>query len=117
MNKNQKLCLLIGFCVLSIPLFVKPVGNVNNAAGITSGMWKVESHPEQQSRAPKAGYLGDAGAVAGQEKPVNFVNAAQAQIGTTISYNPAYRILKYPDGDVPIESGVRTSLYAPYDPA
>jgi len=32
--------------------------------------------------------------------------AARAQIGKTVSYDPAYRPLAYPNGDVPIETGV-----------
>jgi uncharacterized protein YijF (DUF1287 family) len=36
--------------------------------------------------------------------------AAQAQIGVTRSYDPAYRKLKYPGGDVPIERGVCTDV-------
>jgi uncharacterized protein YijF (DUF1287 family) len=36
--------------------------------------------------------------------------AAQAQIGVTRSYDPAYRRLQYPGGDVPIERGVCTDV-------
>ena len=32
--------------------------------------------------------------------------AAHAQIGKTLSYDPAYTVLAYPGGDVPIERGV-----------
>ena len=32
--------------------------------------------------------------------------AARAQIGKTVSYDPAYRTLDYPNGDVPMETGV-----------
>lgn len=38
--------------------------------------------------------------------PDDFVKAARAQIGKTIRYDPAYRVLSYPNGDVPIASGV-----------
>ena len=43
------------------------------------------------------------------ERPVEiakFVEAAQAQIGKTLTYDPAYTSLAYPGGDVPIERGV-----------
>ena len=35
-----------------------------------------------------------------------FVASAEAQIGKTLSYDPAYTTLEYPGGDVPIEQGV-----------
>lgn len=38
--------------------------------------------------------------------PSGFVKAARAQIGQTVRYDPAYRVLSYPNGDVPIISGV-----------
>jgi uncharacterized protein YijF (DUF1287 family) len=36
--------------------------------------------------------------------------AAQAQIGVTVRYDPAYRKLAYPGGDVPTERGVCTDV-------
>lgn len=35
-----------------------------------------------------------------------IARAAKAQVGKTVSYDPAYRALAYPNGDVPIETGV-----------
>lgn len=35
-----------------------------------------------------------------------LVAAARAQVGVTVGYDPAYRRLAYPDGDVPLETGV-----------
>ena len=35
-----------------------------------------------------------------------LVDAATAQVGKTLTYDPAYVSLKYPNGDVPIEKGV-----------
>ena len=35
-----------------------------------------------------------------------FLAAAHAQIGKTLAYDPAYTVLAYPGGDVPIERGV-----------
>jgi uncharacterized protein YijF (DUF1287 family) len=43
-------------------------------------------------------------------QPTNVVTAARAQIGKTVRYDPAYRKLDYPKGDVPIESGVCTDV-------
>ncbi len=40
----------------------------------------------------------------------NLVTAARSQIGKTVRYDPAYRKLDYPKGDVPIESGVCTDV-------
>jgi uncharacterized protein YijF (DUF1287 family) len=37
---------------------------------------------------------------------VGIVRAARAQIGKTVKYDPAYRALAYPNGDLPIEVGV-----------
>jgi uncharacterized protein YijF (DUF1287 family) len=42
--------------------------------------------------------------------PVQIARAARGQIGKTLRYDPAYRALKYPDGDVPIEAGVCTDV-------
>ncbi len=39
-----------------------------------------------------------------------IVEAARKQIGVTVSYDPAYTALKYPDGDVPKERGVCTDV-------
>ena len=43
------------------------------------------------------------------ERPVEiekFLAAAEAQIGTTLIYDPSYTSLTYPGGDVPLERGV-----------
>lgn len=37
---------------------------------------------------------------------IRIARAAQDQVGLTLSYDPAYRRLDYPGGDVPIETGV-----------
>jgi len=39
-----------------------------------------------------------------------FVEAARAQIGKTILYDPSYRVLAYPNGDLPIDRGVCTDV-------
>ena len=39
-------------------------------------------------------------------KPELIVTAARAQIGKTVSYDPSYKKLDYPNGDVPSETGV-----------
>jgi len=38
------------------------------------------------------------------------VEAARQQIGVTLTYDPAYTALKYPNGDVPREKGVCTDV-------
>jgi uncharacterized protein YijF (DUF1287 family) len=38
--------------------------------------------------------------------PASIVRAARGQIGKTIRYDPSYRVLDYPNGDVPMEVGV-----------
>ena len=40
----------------------------------------------------------------------NIVTAARSQVGKTVRYAPAYRTLDYPNGDLPIESGVCTDV-------
>ena len=42
--------------------------------------------------------------------PVRLVDAAATQIGATTGYDPAYIRIAYPNGDVPIESGVCTDV-------
>lgn len=39
-----------------------------------------------------------------------WVAAARAQIGVTVRYDPAYRVLAYPGGDVPADRGVCTDV-------
>ena len=92
MTKNRRLSLLIGFFLITAPLLIKSAGN-----------YKQSGHTSPET---SAGLL----KVAGQNVIDNFVNAARAQIGTTVSYDPTYRTLKYPNGDVPIESGVCTDV-------
>jgi uncharacterized protein YijF (DUF1287 family) len=40
----------------------------------------------------------------------DLVTAARAQVGVTIHYDPAYRTLAYPGGDVPADRGVCTDV-------
>jgi len=40
----------------------------------------------------------------------NLVDAARAQIGVTIRYDPSYQAIDYPNGDVPIDGGVCTDV-------
>ena len=42
--------------------------------------------------------------------PEQLIEAARAQIGVTVSYDPAYRGLDYPMGDVPRSTGVCTDV-------
>lgn len=42
--------------------------------------------------------------------PADIAAAARMQIGKTVRYDPSYRVLDYPDGDVPIEMGVCTDV-------
>lgn len=42
--------------------------------------------------------------------PRTLVEAARGQIGRTVRYDPAYRALAYPGGDVPEEAGVCTDV-------
>lgn len=39
-----------------------------------------------------------------------LVTAARGQVGVTLSYDPAYRRLSYPNGDVPLNTGVCTDV-------
>ncbi len=39
-----------------------------------------------------------------------LVEKARSQIGVTLSYDPEYRTMPYPGGDVPIETGVCTDV-------
>lgn len=42
--------------------------------------------------------------------PTMIVQAAREQIGKTLRYDPSYRSLDYPNGDVPMEGGVCTDV-------
>ena len=39
-----------------------------------------------------------------------FIDAARAQVGVTLGYNPEYVVLKYPNGDIPKTKGVCTDV-------
>ena len=39
-----------------------------------------------------------------------FIQSAQNQIGKTVSYNPAYKTIKYPMGHIPLSKGVCTDV-------
>lgn len=52
-----------------------------------------------------AALLGGRGTAA-EFRPDRLVGAARRQVGVTISYDPAYRRLAYPGGDVPVDTGV-----------
>ena len=39
-----------------------------------------------------------------------FIAAARAQVGVTVSYNGAYQRIPYPNGDVPMHTGVCTDV-------
>ena len=39
-----------------------------------------------------------------------FIKSAQVQVGKTLTYNPEYRTIKYPMGDIPISKGVCTDV-------
>jgi hypothetical protein len=47
---------------------------------------------------------------ADDEIGMRLVNAARIQIGKTVTYDPAYRVLEYPNGDVPPDRGVCTDV-------
>ena len=49
-------------------------------------------------------------AVLGGTNNVDIVAAARKQVGVTVGYDPAYRRLAYPNGDVPRSSGVCTDV-------
>lgn len=49
--------------------------------------------------------------LAAKPNPVQkLIAAAESQIGVTVSYDPAYVKLSYPNGDVPMERGVCTDV-------
>jgi uncharacterized protein YijF (DUF1287 family) len=53
------------------------------------------------------GTMASAGIHAGN---ADIVAAARVQVGVTVLYDPAYRSLKYPGGDVPADRGVCTDV-------
>jgi uncharacterized protein len=47
---------------------------------------------------------------AGTTDNSDLVAAARSQVGVTVLYDPAYRVLPYPNGDLPPERGVCTDV-------
>ncbi|MBX3747051.1 MAG: DUF1287 domain-containing protein [Verrucomicrobiae bacterium] len=45
-----------------------------------------------------------------ESSPAGIVRAARGQIGKTVKYDPAYRTLAYPNGDLAMEVGVCTDV-------
>jgi uncharacterized protein YijF (DUF1287 family) len=50
------------------------------------------------------------GMIAVAAPPPEFIEAARSQIGVTRRYDPAYTVIAYPGGDVPIDRGVCTDV-------
>ncbi len=48
--------------------------------------------------------------VAETENNLQIVQAARQQVGQTLSYDPSYSKLDYPNGDVPVDRGVCTDV-------
>lgn len=53
---------------------------------------------------------GTAASPRGRIDPAQTVAAARRQIGVTLGYDPEYRVLPYPGGDVPTSTGVCTDV-------
>ena len=49
-------------------------------------------------------------AAAGAAGNADILAAARSQVGITVHYDPAYRSLEYPNGDVPADRGVCTDV-------
>lgn len=62
------------------------------------------------SPAPGTGADADHASASPQSHSPPLVTAARAQIGVTTRYDPAYRVLSYPGGDVPLDRGVCTDV-------
>jgi uncharacterized protein YijF (DUF1287 family) len=45
-----------------------------------------------------------------QPAPSRVIEGARRQVGKTLSYDPAYRRIAYPNGDVPLATGVCTDV-------
>lgn len=43
-------------------------------------------------------------------EPAELVSGAREQVGVTLAYDPAYRRIAYPGGDVPMDTGVCTDV-------
>jgi uncharacterized protein len=54
--------------------------------------------------------LADAKRLAAEPWAEKLITAAEAQVGVTMSYDPAYRRLSFPGGDVPRAAGVCTDV-------
>ncbi len=54
--------------------------------------------------------LADARRISAEPWADRLIAAAKAQIGVTLSYDPAYRRIKFPGGDLPRASGVCTDV-------
>ncbi|NKQ41546.1 MAG: DUF1287 domain-containing protein [Sulfurovum sp.] len=50
------------------------------------------------------------GSILDAENIDRFIGASQAQVGKTMTYNPEYVKLKFPNGDIPISKGVCTDV-------
>jgi uncharacterized protein len=66
--------------------------------------------PHRMLMALLAAFLFSATLTHAQWKPETLIASARAQIGVTVSYDAAYRVLDYPGGDVPKETGVCTDV-------
>ena len=59
---------------------------------------------------PHKPVLAQTSLIAAQPWAAKLIAAAETQIGVTLSYDPAYRRIAFPDGDVPRAAGVCTDV-------
>lgn len=96
----RTLVFMEGFTMLRIGLFVLAF----SLAACSREPAAVSAAPEV---APPASTPQMPGVEAATAKPSDpIVAAARAQIGVTTAYDPAYKTLAYPNGDVPLATGV-----------
>ena len=53
---------------------------------------------------------GTSAVMSGNDTGMSIVRAARQQIGVTTTYDPAYRSIGYPNGDIPADRGVCTDV-------
>lgn len=76
-----------------------------------SGAWPSGDAAQSKRRSPPANtYALPPVPDTASDKGHRFARAAEKQQDITVSYDPRYRVLTFPNGDVPIETGVCTDV-------
>ena len=85
--RRRQILVVLAICLLAVAC--RPTTRTNSPKGA------IPEHPKYKSLPPNS-----------SPQLVKVIDAAVAQVGVTTGYDPAYVSISYPNGDVPMDTGV-----------